>query len=155
MKISVKLEGSEELRKAFEKEIGKKLLMQKEVLRSALELKTQAQDNARALKAIDTGNLRNSIIVEMSADKSSAEIGPTAPYGIYVEFGTRHTSKMPPPEALEDWARKHGFKSAWPICRAILKRGGLPARPFLSPAYFSIEPEFIERLKKILEGNPE
>jgi HK97 gp10 family phage protein len=155
MKISVKLEGSEELRKAFEKELGKKLLMQQEVYRSAHELQTQAKDNVRGLRALDTGNLRNSIIVEMTADKSSAEIGPTAPYGIYVEFGTRHTSKMPPPEALEDWARKHGFESAWPICKAILKRGGLPARPFLSPAYFSIEPEFIERLKKILEEKSE
>jgi HK97 gp10 family phage protein len=151
MKVSIKLKGIDDLLKEIERQKSKTGLVKQEVLSSALQIKTQAQDNARALKAIDTGNLRNSIIAETTPNGLSAEIGPQAPYGPYVEFGTRHTTKMPPMEALEDWARKHGFKSAWPICQAILKRGGLTARPYLNPAFFSIEGEFFDRLKKIME----
>jgi HK97 gp10 family phage protein len=151
MKIKVTLKGMDDLLKELDRQKSKTALVRQEVLASALQIKNQAQDNARALKAIDSGNLRNSIIAETTPNGLSAEIGPQAPYGHYVEFGTRHTTKMPPLEALEDWARKHGFKSAWPICRAILKRGGLRARPYLNPAFFSIEGGFFDRLKKILE----
>jgi HK97 gp10 family phage protein len=151
MKVKIGLKGMDALMKEIERQKSKTVDVKAEVLYSALQIKSQAQDNARALKAIDTGNLRNSIIAETTPNGLRAEIGPQAAYGHYVEFGTRHTTKMPPMEALEDWARKHGFKSAWPICRAILKRGGLPARPYLNPAFFSIEGEFFDRLKRILE----
>lgn len=42
--------------------------------------------DAKAFAPVDTGNLRNSIGV--STFGLSAEIGPTAAYGSYVEFGT-------------------------------------------------------------------
>jgi len=148
MKVSIKLKGMEELMKEIERQQSKTALVKADVLASALEIKTQAQDNIRALEAIDTGNLRNSIIAEVTANGLSAEIGPQAPYGPYAEFGTR--PHFPPLEALEDWARKHGFKSAWPICKVIAKRG-LRARPYLNPAFFAIEGEFFDRLKKIME----
>lgn len=48
--------------------------------------------DAKALAPVDTGNLMNSISAEIAGDgrfgTMSAEIGPTAEYGIYQEFGT-------------------------------------------------------------------
>jgi HK97 gp10 family phage protein len=43
--------------------------------------------DAKALAPVDTGNLRNSIGVQFDSPLS-AEIGPTANYGYYVEYGT-------------------------------------------------------------------
>lgn len=42
--------------------------------------------DAKIFAPVDTGNLRNSISASVS--EFSAEIGPTANYGAYVEFGT-------------------------------------------------------------------
>lgn len=42
--------------------------------------------NAKAIVPIDTGNLKNSI--GHTTRGLSAEIGPTASYGAYVEYGT-------------------------------------------------------------------
>jgi HK97 gp10 family phage protein len=48
--------------------------------------------DAKILAPVDTGNLRNSISTTISGDgrfgTMTAEIGPTAEYGIYQEFGT-------------------------------------------------------------------
>lgn len=45
--------------------------------------------DAKAFAPVDTGNLQNSI--SRTVSEFSAEIGPTANYGAYVEFGTsRH-----------------------------------------------------------------
>jgi hypothetical protein len=147
MKVSIKLKGMDALMKELERQKSKTAGVKAEVLYSALQIKTQAQDNARALKAIDTGNLRNSIIAETTPNGLSAEIGSPFPYAPYVEFGTR--PHFPPMEALEDWARKHKIP-VFLVARAIAKRG-LPARPYLNPAFFSIEGEFFDRLKRILE----
>lgn len=53
--------------------------------------------DAKILAPVDTGNLRNSISTDVTGDgrhrSVSAEIGPTADYGIYLERGTSH---MPP-----------------------------------------------------------
>lgn len=50
------------------------------------------ETNAKAIAPVDTGNLRASIGTEMRG-RYEAEVGPSAAYGIYVEFGT---SRMAP-----------------------------------------------------------
>lgn len=61
--------------------------------RSAARVETLGKANA----PVDTGNLRGSISTEVEGDGRtgvmSAEIGPTASYGAYVELGT---SRQPP-----------------------------------------------------------
>lgn len=150
MKFKVELKGMADLRKELKRQVEKKAPVKKEILAMAEDIQTQAIDNLRALGAWDLGGagLAGSIIVEVKADGLQAEIGPTAPYGPYVEFGTR--PHFPPMEALEGWARRHGFSSAWPICKKIAERG-LPARPYLSPAFFSHVDAFYDRLKRIME----
>lgn len=53
------------------------------------------ESGAKARVPVDTGNLKNSIGVSLSATGLSAEIGPTAHYGIYVELGTRRMAPKP------------------------------------------------------------
>lgn len=55
--------------------------------------------DAKTLAPVDTGNLRNSISATVTGDgrtnRMSAEIGPTAHYGIYLELGTSKMSPRP------------------------------------------------------------
>jgi|SRR6185295_18409051 len=54
------------------------------------------EGTAKTLAPVDTGNLRNSIGISYGGDQIlvlQAEIGPTADYGAFVEFGT---SRMAP-----------------------------------------------------------
>ena len=151
MEIKVELKGSKELsdllkRVPKEKEAEVKV----EVGDIALKIQARAKLYLRAQRAIDTGNLRNTILVEFSPTKIEYEIGPTAPYGPYVEYGTK--PHFPPMEALEAWVRHHGFESAWPICKAISERG-LEARPYLTPAYEDYEAELLIGIQRIMGMN--
>lgn len=63
---------------------------------------------AKSLAPVDTGNLRGSITTEITGDgrfgSMSAEIGPTASYGQYVEEGT---SRMAPQPYMLPAAERH------------------------------------------------
>ena len=149
MSVRVQLKGGKDVTAALETLADSGRKVRREVLASGLAIQKEAKQRLRDYGAIDTGNDRNSTIVEVTPNGLTAEIGSTAPYDPYIEFGTR--PHFPPPDALEDWARKHGFDSAWPICRAIAQCG-LPARPHLYPAFWNEEPKFIARLKAIYEN---
>jgi HK97 gp10 family phage protein len=64
---------------------------------------------AKVLAPVDTGNLRGSISTTITGDgrfgSISAEIGPTASYGIFVETGT---SRMGPQPYMNPAADRHG-----------------------------------------------
>lgn len=55
--------------------------------------------DAKIMAPVDTGNLRSSISTALSGDgraaSMTAEVGPTASYGIYVEFGTSRMRAQP------------------------------------------------------------
>jgi hypothetical protein len=148
MKVKVEVKGMEDVKKAVADLFLRRNEIQKEVSESAFNIQRKAKDSLRAFGAIDTGHARATTIAEFAKDGFESEIGTVAPYGIYIEFGTR--PHFPPPDALEAWARHHGFKSAWPICKAIAKRG-LRARPYLMPAYDEVAPGFHERLAQIFK----
>lgn len=70
--------------------------------RAAAALRKTAMDieaDAKALAPVDTGNLQNSISAAITGDgrfgSMTAEIGPTAEYGIYQEFGTSVMGAQP------------------------------------------------------------
>lgn len=153
MKIKLGLIGGKELDRALEKmSTEKKRRVKGEVYAAGIDIQAEAKDRLYGKKggqrAWDKGHLAGSIIVERSPDGEVVEVGPTMPYAPYVEYGTRPF--WPKPGALEEWARKHGFDSTWPICKAIAKRG-LTARPFLFPAFLAIEKIFWKRIKEILK----
>ncbi|MDH7513549.1 MAG: HK97 gp10 family phage protein [Clostridiales bacterium] len=149
MAAKVEIKGLNELDKSLDKILSKKERIKREVLFTALDIQSKAKKKLREQKAIDEGYLKNSIVVDTIRGGLAAEIGSIAPYAPYVEFGTK--PHFPPPDALEDWARRHGFDSAWPICKVIAKRG-LKERPYLSPAYEEEKDGFVQRIKKILES---
>lgn len=67
--------------------------------------------DAKAFCPVDTGNLRNSISTTTTGDgrfkTMTAEIGPTADYGIYVELGT---SRMAPEAYLGPAFDRHAHE---------------------------------------------
>jgi hypothetical protein len=148
MRFKVEIKGDKEIARLL-KRIPKEKEAEVKVEVGDIALKMQARARAylRTEPAMDTGNLANSILAELSPTAIEAEIGPVAKYGPYVEFGTR--PHFPPMEALEAWARHHGFESAWPICKVIAERG-LRARPYLGPAYEDFAGELMIRLQRVM-----
>lgn len=149
MRVTVDLKGEKEVLRALQQlGVEKKRLVKGEVYASGADVQREAKQNLKDQRSWDLGNLANSILNDLTADGMTAEVGPTAPYGPYVEHGTK--PHFPPPDALEGWAKRHGFKSAWPICKVIAKRG-LPARPYLFPAWLMIKDKFWKKIKELLE----
>lgn len=66
-------------------------------------------NTAKLMAPVDTGNLMNSIGYDLYG--TSAEIGPTAEYGMFLEYGT---SRMPPQPYMKPAldAREGGFLEA-------------------------------------------
>lgn len=72
-------------------------------VRAALQTGVRAgalviENAAKEYCPVDTGTLRRSIHTEIeypSVNKVTAFIGPDAPYGIYVEYGTRRMAAQP------------------------------------------------------------
>lgn len=152
MKKTIEIKGLDDIKKTLKKmkaEVRKQI--KQEVAATALDIQAEAKLNLREAKAINTGELGKKTLVELTPDGMRAEVGTTAPHGKWVEFGTKHTTKMPPPDALEHWARWHGMEGAeFAIAKNILKRGGLSARPWLFPAFEKHIGPFFERIRKIL-----
>ena len=129
--FKVEIKGLTELLELEEKIVSsKRKKLGALVLRRAQDIRTNAINKLRDLKAWNTGHLAGSILVEMTESKLAAEIGPTVDYGAYVEFGTYLRSPLM--AALEDWANKHGIP-VFLVCRAIARRGTF-ARPYLAPS---------------------
>ena len=61
------------------------------VRKTAADIEASGKRNA----AVDTGFMRGSISTTISNGGLSAEIGPTASYSAYVEFGTRRMRPQP------------------------------------------------------------
>ena len=149
MKVKVDLIGDKEIIQALKNlSEDKKRKVKGEVYASGIDVQREAKERLRGQRAWDLGNLANSIMADLVEGGMASEVGPEAPYGPYVEHGTR--PHFPPPDALEGWAKRHGFDSAWPICRAIAKRG-LRAKPFLFPAWLAVRDKFWKRIKEIVD----
>lgn len=150
MKVTMTPVGFKELQRDLKKMSQEMTVkVKKEAYASGLDVRKEAQSNLKGMEAWDTGHLAGTILVDRSSDGSIVEIGPTAPYGPYVEHGTK--PHFPPMDALEDWARRHGLDSAWPICKAISEHG-TPAQPYLLPAYLSVVDKFFSRVKGLLKA---
>ena len=147
MKVTLTTEGFKELQRELKKMTEVQVeQFKKEVYASGLDVQRKAKENLKGMGAWELGNLANTILVDRVDGGKNAEIGPTAPYGPYVEYGTK--PHFPPPDALEGWARRHGMDSAWPICVAISKHG-TPAQPYLQPAFEDVVEDFFRRVKEI------
>jgi hypothetical protein len=123
--------------------------IQRAVSDAILQTAFNIQREAKMRAPVDTGRLRSSIIVypirgflgapDLDLFRGGRVVGARvvahAHYSLFVETG-RHPGKMPPPDALAGWARRHGLAGLeFVIARAIGRRGIRP-RPFFGPAVY-------------------
>lgn len=113
--ITIHITGDEELKRA----LRNPALLDKPI-RDFLEKATRnIEGRAKELAPVDTGRYRSSISSEVK-DRQGSVISGVA-YGRFIEYGTR--PHWPPVVALQPWARRHGFPSAFLVARAIARRG--------------------------------
>lgn len=96
-----------------------------------------AEDYAKKLCPVDTGNLRNSITHTVNGAEKAAYVGTNSEYAVYVEMGTGQyvAGGRPTPWVYQDdkgnWHRTHGQR----------------AQPYIKPAVA----EHTEQYKRIIE----
>lgn len=108
------------------------------LIRGGEVVRAEAQANCPK----DTGRLANSIVVQ-SESGNSVLIGPTADYGIYVEYGTG--SKGDP-------SKPHTSKKGWVYFNertgGFVYATGQAPQPFLVPALYSQKDAVIEAIRQ-------
>lgn len=149
MKVKITIDGMKEVLDEMKYQSIRSDEGAKETIKDCAEtIERRTKENLRDLKAWDTGNLGRSYTTEIIKGGYAAEVGSNLLYALFVEFGTR--PHFPPMKDLEAWARRHGFESAWLVCKAIAEKG-LKARPHLFPAYEAAMPEFFKELERRFE----
>lgn len=94
------------------------------IKRALVRIGMQAEGFAKALCAVDTGKLRNSITWQIKENGNAVYIGTAVEYGKYVELGT---GKHYPGGRKTSWTYKDS-KGNWHMTH------GQEAKPFLKPA---------------------
>lgn len=86
---------------------------------------------------VDEGQVRASSKIEMRDGANGAEgsLTFTAPHSLFVHEDTK--PHWPPIQALEKWARRHGFPNAFLVARAIALHG-TKGTPFLWEGLVSV-----------------
>lgn len=149
MQVHITIEGLDEVVQRLDaRRIGPP--MRRFFETAAVTVQTEARPNA----PVDTGQLRNAIVYAVDSSEiplwaDVGILGGEAGSGLWfkaraMEFGTgrmgdaavsHQGGHWPPGEALDTWARRHGFESGWQVATIIGRRGGLRPRPFLRPAF--------------------
>lgn len=143
--VTVEVIGADETKRMFYQlsDLENTKIIQ-QISKSALKIETDAKRRAPS----DVGKLRASIQTRLKRAGFEAEIYSDAAYAAPTENGAK--PHFPPPSALEGWAKRHGMAGMEYIIARAISRRGLPARPFLYPAWETERPDFINGLKTIL-----
>ena len=88
------------------------------------------------------GNMRNAIRPIMGKSGLSVRVYAGMSYSAYVEFGT--ITKVSVPPELAEYAMQ--FKG-----KGKRKNGGMPARPFLYPAFKEQFPKYVKGIETIMQ----
>lgn len=112
---------------------------------------------AKALCPVDTGQLRNSItsMVERKLDRVDGQVLATARHAVYVEMGTgpvgqaNHQGVAPVPVTYRVTPWVYPMKTN----KGIIFRHtrGMPARPFMYPAYKQTRRRILAEVKRCVE----
>lgn len=134
MRINVNVEGID----ALTSRLYKLCNIENALLKGGEVVRAEAQANCPK----DTGRLANSIVVQ-SEGGNSVVIGPTAEYGIYVEFGTGSKG---------DSSKPHTSKKGWVYYNertgGFVYTTGQAPQPFLIPALYSQKDAVVEAIKQ-------
>lgn len=179
MKISVTLDGQERVVR-LTGEAAKAL--RKELTGALRESALSIARTARSAAPRSSGTLRSSIRTRTSSRFMSATVRAKAPHAAIIgKVGRKPGSKMPPPEAIVPWVRRHGrvfgirsFKQvsrrrtrtariaavkseAKELARTAflvaraIAKRGIAARPFLEQAGELERPRFGARIREAVE----
>ena len=109
----------------------------------AKEILTEAKYNMLEDGSIVTGKLEASGYVK-KIEQGDWEVGFSAPYAGFVEYGTGPRAKLPPVNKLAEWAKiKFGLpftearRVAWAVAHWIKEHGTKP-HPFFRPAIYKV-----------------
>lgn len=124
-------------------EIKKKAQVRKIIAKTSKTIESEAI--ALAPVSPGGGNLRDSMYVKLNPSGLGAEIGDSADYAYFVEFGTgKYNSKG------------EGREKPWVYYSEELGRyvytEGMKPQPFLFPAFESNRPKYLNDLRKALES---
>jgi hypothetical protein len=135
MPVTLRLEGAEPLTRALARSPQ---VVAAEELRAMTASLLLVEGDARRHVRHDTRRLLNSITHRIRGEGRTlvGEVGPSVRYGVVVERGRRPMRKWPPRAPLLRWMARHGIPAGavFLIARKI-GRQGIPARPFLEPAF--------------------
>lgn len=107
-----------------------------------------AQRVARQEAPRDTAGLQRSLGLEVKP--LYATVSTALNYAPVMEFGRRPGARMPPPDALAGWARRHGLPASalFVLARAIGRRG-IKGRFFMAKAKTAVEAALPGRVDKM------
>lgn len=135
--ISAKVEGLDELNQYLAEVKDGLSKFDKAMTNACLIVERYAREGA----PVDTGRLRASITHEIRHEGTDTigVVGSNVEYAPWMEEGTgvfgSGNPHWPPGDALEVWAKRHGFSSGYQVAAAIGRRGGLQGRKFLQKAF--------------------
>ncbi len=120
-RFTVDVDGLERIKKR----LGPRVL-NKALERGIAEASEISQEKAEGFAPRDTGAIANSLTAEVRG--LEAVIGSPLPQARFVEYGRKPGGKLPPPDALEGWASRHGFSARrgttlFVLARSIAQRG--------------------------------
>ena len=96
---------------------------------------------------VDTGRLKRSIRQRFNASRLEGQVYSNEPHAHLVEFGARAVIIRPKRKKALRIPLADGYK--FTKIAVVPKRAG---KPFLKPAYDSVEPQIIQDVKKALRG---
>lgn len=125
------------------------------IMKYLLLIETTAKKNLGrdGLPGVDMGRLRASLrhlLQQVAGQVTGGKVYTDVSYSIYVHEGTKGPRKMPPLDALRDWARRvlGDEDAAYPIGRMIA-REGTRANPFLLDAWNEHIGDFVRDLRNL------
>lgn len=87
---------------------------------------------------VDTGKLRQSILLEIEDEGFTAKVSANAPYAPYIEFGTG--GQVDIPKGWEEIASNFRGKG--------VRKINLPPRPFLIPNFIKVRRNLTEKFRR-------
>ena len=127
-------------------------------------------------QAVDTGRGKTAIKLNIYRDGLTVEVVADFDYAAFIEFGTGPRGRqtigdvplpagwvyhsgnggLPPLELIRRWCTRHNIEESAAFAIALkIARMGLPARPFMYPAWMGVERGYLRAMTKILKAAAE
>jgi len=122
----------------YERRLGTQFasVLSSAVTKAAAEIQAEARRLALRKKIYDLGRFHAGLRA-VPKGANSVTLYNTTKHAPFVEGGRRAGARMPPREAILPWVLRKGLpaSAAWPIARAIARRGIKPRRVITQPTF--------------------